>query len=43
LRPRAPRRGHNLVEVAIDAVEALVEPRETSAQKVEDVAGFTHV
>ena len=34
--------GHNLVEFAIDAVEALVEPRETSAQKVEYVDGFTH-
>ena len=35
--------GHDLVEFAIDAVEALVEPRETSAQKVEDVASLTHV
>ena len=33
---------HNLVELAINAVKALVEPRETSTQKVEDVASLAH-
>jgi hypothetical protein len=33
---------HNLVEFAINTVKALVEPRETSAQKVEDVASLAH-
>jgi hypothetical protein len=31
------------IEPTLDAVEALVEPRETSAQKVEEVASLTHV
>jgi hypothetical protein len=43
LAPERAKAGYDLVEFAIDAVEALVEPRETSAQKVEDVASFAHV
>ena len=33
---------HDFVELAVDAVETVVEPRETSAQKIENVAGFAH-
>jgi hypothetical protein len=34
---------HNFVELAIDAVETIIQPRETDAQKVENVAGFIHI
>src|SRR5436190_8420683 len=40
LKRAEPR--HNFVELAINAVETIVEPRETSAQEVESVAGCTH-
>ena len=33
---------HNFVELATDMVETIVEPRETSAQKVENIAGLAH-
>ena len=33
---------NDLVKFAIDAVEGLVEPCETNAQKIEDVGGFAH-
>jgi hypothetical protein len=33
---------HNFVELATDVVETIVEPRETSAQKVENIAGLAH-
>jgi hypothetical protein len=34
---------HDFVELAINAVETIVKSRETSAQEVENVAGFTYV
>src|SRR6266404_6672860 len=40
LDPAKPR--HNLVELAINAVETIVETRETSAQKVENVVSLAH-
>ena len=40
LDPAEPR--HNLVELAINAVETIVETRETSAQKVENVVSLAH-
>ena len=33
---------HDFVELALDAVEAIVKPRETGTQKVENLAGFAH-
>ena len=40
LDPAEPR--HNLVELAINAVERIVETRETSAQKGENVVSLAH-